>query len=132
MAEGVTDIKTSTSGPELPEGVIGFESLAAEGDAPGCAAYVHYNGPTPQLATLCAGMAVLDPGASPHPPHQHPEEEILIIASGTGVVEVDGKATQVGPGAIMYCASNTWHGVLNTGSTPMTFYWSKWMSKGVE
>lgn len=28
-------------------------------------------------------MATLDPGASPHPPHRHSEEEILIVADGT-------------------------------------------------
>jgi hypothetical protein len=23
------------------------------------------------------------------------------------------------------------HGITNTGTTPMTFYWSKWIAKGV-
>jgi mannose-6-phosphate isomerase-like protein (cupin superfamily) len=132
MAEGVTHIITSTTAPILPDGVIASESLKAEGDAPGTAAYVHYNGPTHQLATMCTGMAVLDPGASPHPPHQHPEEEFMIVASGFGVIEVDGKSTPVGPGAIMYCGANVFHGITNTGTTPMTFYWSKWIAKGFE
>ena len=60
-------------------------------------------------------MAVLDPGATPHPPHRHPEEEFLIIASGTGEIECAGVTSQVGPGAIMYCAGNTLHGITNTG-----------------
>ena len=38
--------------------------------------------------------------------------------------------TKVGPGAMMYCAGNTLHGVVNTGKVPMTFYWSKWIAKG--
>src|SRR5258708_6257424 len=109
MAEGVTVIVASTTAPVLPDGVIASESLPVEGGAPGVAAYVHYNGPTDQLATMCTGMAVLDPGATPHPPHQHPEEEFMIVASGTGEIEVDGKATPVGPGAIMYCGANVWH-----------------------
>ena len=92
--------------------------------------FVHYNGPTDQLSGMCTGMAVLDPGASPHPPHRHPEEEFLIIADGTGEIECDGKITQVGPGAIMYCAGNVLHGITNTGKVPLTFYWSKWMAKG--
>ena len=132
MNEGTTYIVPSTTGPMLPDGVIAYESLKAEGDAPGTAAWVHYNGPTDQLATMCTGMAVLEPGASPHPPHQHPEEEFLIVASGTGVIEVGGKPTQVGPGAIMYCGANVLHGVTNTGSTLMTFYWSKWTARGFE
>jgi len=57
-------------------------------------------------------------------------DEILIVADGTGVIECDGNVTQVGPGAMMYCAGNTLHGITNTGTTQMTFYWSKWLAKG--
>ena len=132
MDEGITYIVPSTTAPTLPDGVIPYESLTAEGDAPGAAAWVHYNGPTDQLATMCTGMAVLEPGATPHPPHHHPEEEFLIVASGTGIIEVGGKATPVGPGAIMYCGANVFHGIRNTGEMPMTFYWSKWTARGFE
>jgi quercetin dioxygenase-like cupin family protein len=130
MTNGTTYVVPSTTAPSLPDGVIAYESLAAEGDAPGAVAYVHYNGPTDQLTTMCTGMCVLEPGASPHPPHQHPEEEHMIVAAGTGEIFVDGEVTNVGPGAIMYCAANVPHGITNTGSTPMTFYWSKWVAKG--
>ena len=132
MAEGVTHIIPSMSGPGLPDGVVTVDALQPVGDAPGTVAYVHYNGPTEQLSTLCTGMAVLDPGASPHPPHRHPEEEIMVVAEGMGEISVDGKVTPVGPGAIMYTAGGTWHGIVNTGSTPLTFYWSKWIAKGAE
>jgi mannose-6-phosphate isomerase-like protein (cupin superfamily) len=132
MAEPITYIVPSTTAPTLADGVVAVENLGAEGTAPGTAAYVHYNGPTQQLATMCTGMVVLDPGASPHPPHQHPEEEFMIVASGTGVIEVAGRSTQAGPGAIMYCGANVFHGITNTGTTPMTFYWSKWMARGLE
>ena len=60
----------------------------------------------------------------------HPEEEFLIIADGNGEIECDGKTTQVGPGAVMYCAGNILHGITNTGKVPLTFYWSKWMARG--
>ena len=130
MTDGITYVVPSTTAPLLPNGVIAYESLAAEGDAPGAAAYVHYNGPTDQLTTMCTGMCLLEPGASPHPPHQHPEEEHMIVATGRGEIVVDGVTTAVGPGAIMYCAANVSHGITNTGSTPMTFYWSKWVAKG--
>lgn len=132
MAEGVTHIVPTTSGPALAYGVVTVEALQAEGAAPGAVAYVHYNGPTDQLTTMCTGMCVLEPGASPHPPHQHPEEETMIVAEGTGEITVDGKTTPVGPGAIMHTAGHTWHGIVNTGSTPMTFYFSKWMAKAPE
>ena len=85
---------------------------------------------TDMLSAVSTGMAVLEPGGSPHPPHQHPEEEFMIVASGNGEIEVDGKVIPVGPGAIMYTAGNTMHGIVNTGTEPMTFYWSKWTAKG--
>jgi mannose-6-phosphate isomerase-like protein (cupin superfamily) len=129
MSEGITYVTPSTSAPLLADGVIAVESLRGEGDAPGAVAYVHYNGPTEQLSTMCTGMCVLESGATPHPPHRHPEEEFMIVAVGTGVIEVDGKKTPVGPGAIMYCGANVSHGITNTGAGPMTFYWSKWMAR---
>jgi mannose-6-phosphate isomerase-like protein (cupin superfamily) len=77
------------------------------------------------------GMAVLDPGGAPHEPHRHPEEEFMLVASGTGEIEVGGTTTPVGPGSVMYCAGDTLHGILNTGAVPLTFYWSKWMARGI-
>ena len=124
-------VETDKTSAKLPEGVLGIEQLTAE-VASGCRVFVHYNGPTDQLEVMCTGMAVVDPGASPHPPHRHPEEEFLIVSEGTGEIDCDGKITQVGPGAIMYCAGNTLHGIVNTGKVPLTFYWSKWMARGVE
>jgi quercetin dioxygenase-like cupin family protein len=122
-------VAAATTTPKLQDGVIAATEIAPIRE-PGCTVYVHYNGPTDQLRGICAGMATLDPGASPHPPHRHPEEEILIVAEGTGIIECDGKVTQVGPGAMMYCAGNTLHGITNTGTTQMTFYWSKWLAQG--
>ncbi len=124
-------VKVARVASELRDGVIGVAKIKPV-SMPGSKVFVHYNGPTDQLSGVCAGMAILDPGASPHEPHRHPEEEFLIIADGTGVIECDGKTTKVGPGAMMYTAGNTLHGITNTGKTPMTFYWSKWMAKGCE
>jgi mannose-6-phosphate isomerase-like protein (cupin superfamily) len=121
-------VSASTVGEKLPDGVIGLDDLQSSDPVSGCRVFTHYNGPTDQLSGLCAGMCVLEPGSSPHPPHQHPEEEFMIVASGTGEIECGGRTTAVGPGAIMYCAGNVVHGITNTGKVPLTFYWSKWLS----
>ena len=52
-----------------------------------------------------------------------------IVAEGTGEIVCGGQTTPVGPGAIMYCAGNVLHGIVNTGPVPMTFYWSKWIAR---
>jgi hypothetical protein len=76
-----TNVTVATIGPKLSDGVRDLAAIAPEMQ-PGCRVFLHYNGPTDQLRGVCAGMAVLEPGASPHPPHRHPEEEFLIIADG--------------------------------------------------
>ena len=122
-------VSASTAAAKLPDGVIGLNDLESSDPVSGCRVFTHYNGPTDQLNGLCAGMCVLEPGSSPHPPHTHPEEEFMIVASGEGEIECAGKVTKVGPGAMMYCAGNVLHGITNTGKVPLTFYWSKWLGK---
>jgi mannose-6-phosphate isomerase-like protein (cupin superfamily) len=87
---------------------------------------VYFDGPTDQLKIMTAGSLMLKPGMQPHPPHQHPEEEMMVIAEGTGEIVVDGQKSRVGPGSMMYCAAGRLHGILNTGKTPLLFYYSKW------
>ena len=122
-------VSASSTGPKLPDGVVGLDQLESSAPVDGCRVFTHFNGPTDQLRGMVAGMCVLDPGSSPHPPHQHPEEEFLIIATGTGEIICGADTTPVGPGAMMYCAGDTVHGITNTGKVPLTFYWSKWLGR---
>ena len=94
----VTHVDTKTSGALLHSSVVKAEGIRPEGAAPGARAYVHFNGPTEQLAALAAGLVTLEPGAQPHPPHRHPEEEIMIVGEGNGEFSIDGVTTQVKTG----------------------------------
>ena len=87
---------------------------------------IYFDGSTDQLNAMTAGSLKLKAGMSPHPPHQHPEEEFMVITEGAGDLLVDGKTTKVGAGSMMYCAGNKLHGITNTGKTPLTFYFYKW------
>jgi len=64
---------------------------------------------------------------TPHPPHTHPEEEIMVVTEGTGEISVEGKITKVAAGSMMYCAGDHVHGIVNTGKVPLMFYFYKWM-----
>ena len=88
--------------------------------------HIYFDGPTNEVSLMVAGSLRLNAGATPHPPHQHPEEEFLLITEGTGEILVDGKITKVGPGSMMYCDGNSMHGIENTGTEPMLFYYYKW------
>lgn len=91
---------------------------------------LYFQGQTAGTRNFATGRFVLNPGSEPHPIHQHPEEEILIIASGQGEISCDGKTTSVGAGAIMYTAPDVKHGIRNTGPEPMVFYFVKWIGVG--
>lgn len=125
----ITHVDTKTDGTQLQSSVVKTETLLPEGAAPGAKAYVHFNGPTKQLAALASGLVTLEPGAQPHPPHRHPEEEIMIVGEGTGEFFINGAATQVKVGDMIFAESNVLHGVRNTGKTQMTFYFIKMMGK---
>ncbi len=86
-------------------------------------------GDTPASTRFATGRFVLDAGKSPHPPHTHTEEEVMIIESGHGEILCDGVTKKVGPGSVMYTTPNTPHGITNTGSEPIVFYYVKWESK---
>ncbi len=90
---------------------------------------IYYQGPTDMLEIFEGGNLRLKPGMTPHAPHQHPEEEIMVVTEGHGEISVEGRVTQVGPGSMMYTAAQRLHGIKNTGSGPLLFYYFKWKKK---
>ncbi len=53
----------------------------------------------------------------------------MIVAAGTGQIEVDGVMTQVEAGDMMYAEANVLHGITKTGNAMMTFYFTKILAK---
>ena len=82
--------------------------------------------PTPTLDELEIHITTLNPGAVSHPPHQHPEEELLIVKEGTVETLQNGKATKLGPGSIIFHSSNDLHNIRNIGATPATYHVIQW------
>src|SRR5262249_10639112 len=64
----------------------------------------------------------LDPGSSPHPPHQNTHEELFLIMNGTLAVAIAGKITEIGPGSAAFVHSGELHGVRNPGTTPAQYF----------
>ena len=58
----------------------------------------------------------LAPGGAPHPPHHHDHEETFLVREGEIEVTIEGKAHRVGPGSVVFVASNQEHGVHNAGT----------------
>jgi quercetin dioxygenase-like cupin family protein len=86
--------------------------------------------PTPTLDELEIHISTLNPGKSPHAPHQHQHEELLILKEGTLETFQSGATRRVGPGGIIFQASNELHNVTNVGTTPATYYVIGWTVPG--
>ena len=76
---------------------------------------------TATLDQLEVHETTLNPGKSPHPPHKHPNEEMLVIRQGTVEALVKGDWKRVGPGSVIFNASNQLHGIRNVGSEPAIY-----------
>jgi XRE family transcriptional regulator, regulator of sulfur utilization len=81
---------------------------------------------TPTLDELEIHITTLNPGAVSHPPHRHLEEELLIVKEGTVETLQNGKSTRLGPGSIIFHASNDLHNIRNAGTTPATYHVIQW------
>ena len=85
---------------------------------------------TPTLDELEIHISTLKPGQSPHAPHQHQHEELLILKEGTLDTFQSGQTRRVGPGGIIFQASNEMHNVTNVGQAPATYYVICWTVPG--
>jgi len=86
--------------------------------------------PTPTLDELEIHISTLAPGKSPHAPHQHQHEELLILKEGTLDTFQSGRTQRIGPGGIIFQASNELHNVTNVGQTPAAYYVIGWTVPG--
>jgi quercetin dioxygenase-like cupin family protein len=87
--------------------------------------------PTATLDELECHVTTLKPGVSSHPPHKHPNEELVIIRDGTVEVLVNGEWKRVGPGSVIFNASNQLHAIRNVGTGPATYHVINWQSPGM-
>lgn len=86
--------------------------------------------PTATLDELEMHITTLKPGIASHEPHRHPNEELIIIREGTVETLSDGVWKRVGPGSIIFNASNSLHGLRNVGTTPAIYHVVNWSSPG--
>jgi quercetin dioxygenase-like cupin family protein len=83
---------------------------------------------TATLNQLELHVTTLNPGESPHPPHKHPNEELIIIQKGTLETLSDGQWKRVGPGSVIFNGSNQLHGLKNVGTEPAVYHVINWES----
>lgn len=85
---------------------------------------------TATLDELECHVTTLNPGETAHAPHQHPEEEMIVIKEGTIEVVQGGVTNRAGAGSVIFHASNVMHGMRNVGSGVASYHVFKWVSPG--
>ena len=127
-------VSTRSAGPSetpvLGSTAISWEEIQARASANGRFSQV-LKAPTATLDELELHVTTLPPGQSPHPPHKHPDEELVIIREGTVEATVNGQTRRVGPGSVIFQASNQMHGLRNVGDVPAVYHVIKWNSPGM-
>ncbi len=80
------------------------------------------DGPTATFARFESHVTTLNAGLPSHAPHQHPQEELIILRDGTLDVTINGVTTRAGPGSLLFFAANDFHSVKNVGDVSATYF----------
>ncbi len=91
----------------------------------------YQQGETYGTKDVLVGVAVIKPGYETHPPHQHVEEEFLMVTEGQGTMHLNGQNVATQKGDLLYTSPWDIHGIKNTGTEPLTFVVFRWNNKGV-
>jgi quercetin dioxygenase-like cupin family protein len=115
--------------PPMGSAAVAWEDIVAK-PAKGLSRPV-FQAPTATLDELEVHVTTLPPGVAPHPPHKHPDEEIIIIKEGTVEAIVNGESRRLGPGSVIFQASGQLHTIKNVGDVPAVYHVIKWNSPGM-
>lgn len=113
--------QSQNSGPVMGSHVFDWNSLVDKPNDVGSVRTV-CNTPTATLEDLEIHISTLKPGMMSHPPHKHPNEEIIIVRQGTVETLSNGKWIRVGPGSVIFNGSNQLHAFRNVGSEPAVYH----------
>jgi len=94
-----------------------------------------FRGPTRTCAEMSCHASVLVGGHSPHPPHSHVEEELLIPLHGeveltipAGPEDPAPRIDRLRPGAFVYYPAWQYHTIRNPGTSPVGYLMFKWQA----
>ena len=94
-----------------------------------------FRGPTRTCTDMSCHASVLAGGHSPHPPHAHVEEELLIPLHGevelvipSGPDDPMPRSERLTPGSFVYYPARQLHTIRNPGSDPVGYLMFKWQA----
>jgi mannose-6-phosphate isomerase-like protein (cupin superfamily) len=132
---GLYDVEKAPSlsySPPVPHVLHEWQALESD-PATGWKPHFIFQGSTCNLEHLTVHSSVLSPGCSPHLPHVHPEEEILLVLDGEAVCVIPNSAEQNDPrtevlrrGEFIYYPAYQYHTIRNASARPITYLMMKW------
>jgi quercetin dioxygenase-like cupin family protein len=113
----------------MTSGVFDWTKLKVESTAVGQRRAV-FDSPSTLMDQVECHVTTVKAGLAPHAPHKHFEEELIIVKDGTLEVTLnETETTTVGPGSVIFAASNEMHGMKNVGDRPATYHVFKWRAR---
>ena len=113
--------------PVMGSSVFDWNSISAKPTEVG-SVRSFFKARTATLDELEMHVTTLLPGKASHPPHQHPNEELIIVMQGTVETLSNGEWKRVGPGSVIFNGSNQLHGLKNVGADQAVYHVINWKS----
>ena len=126
---GVATQSADRDGLLMKSALFTWESVPETPTAQGARRTV-FAAPTATLDELEYHSTTLKPGGSPHPPHTHKNEELLIIKSGEVEAFVNGEWQRAPAWSLVFFATMVPHTVRNSGTVPATYHVVNWAALG--
>lgn len=119
--------------PALASSINELAMPLAEDRERGWQRYPLFLGTTPSVASMSCHAAVLSSGHSPHPPHSHQDEELLIVLDGEAELLVAdrpsyeaARAIPVKAGDFAYYQALQHHTIRNRSTSPVSYLMFRW------
>lgn len=89
--------------------------------------YQLFRGVTANVPWFKCHTSILSPGASPHEPHAHDDEVLLVVFSGEVELDIDDETLPLGPGEFGHYPAGVSHTMRTTSSEPAQYVIFKWL-----
>ncbi len=86
----------------------------------------YFNRPTATTTRFEMHVTTLNEGVPSHAPHEHDEEEIILLMKGNATMTVEGREYPIAPGDFVFAASHDFHGIRNTGKGQCEYFAFQW------
>jgi len=117
--------------PVMTSWIRDLELPLVPDDSTGFRAFPKARGSSAIMTSLTCHVSALESGKSPHDPHEHDDEELLITLSGElDILSRDGDPVhRTRPGTVVYYPARVAHSVSNPGSAVANYLMFKWTGR---